>query len=281
MGTSGSVARHLGGLGITLVLLVSGSQVAVGAEILGPTQIIQRFLETARASADREATQELVYVRRAIFEHLKADGSVEKRRSKEHSVTNCAGVIQTQLVRVNDRPPTHTEINADQKDESEGRRQFSRRSSGPDFLDAGLVNRFGYTLEAVESLDGREVYRLAFEPAQAIPASNNSTVSNNRDINRVLELLHGHLWIDAREFELVRMECSLRSPFRLLGGIVGSLSKLDFIVDRRRVAADCWSNVSVLTHIEGRKLISPLRIRAVVEQEEFKLRPLDPAPSPR
>ncbi|GEM_PF-486902 len=279
MGLSGLLRWARGRFGISLLLALSASGGRSGAEALDAAKIIQGFLETAKASAEREAAQELIYVRRSVFEHLNGDGTVEERRSKEHWVTNSAGSVRAELIRVNDREPTAGEILSDQKHESEGRRKLSRRSRGPDFLDARLLSRFDYTWEAVEELAGREVYRLAFEPVQTNPDSNNSTGSDNRDVNRVIGLLHGHLWIDIETFELVRMECSLRSPFRLLGGLVGSLSRLDLVVDRRPVAAGCWSNVNVLTHIEGRKLISPLRIRASIEQEGFKLRPIDSSPA--
>lgn len=279
MGLSGFLRWARGRFGMGLIWAVSMSGGMSGAEALDAAKIIQRFLETAKASAEREAVHELIYLRRSVFEHLNGDGTVEKRRSKEHWVTNSAGAVRAELIRVNDRKPTTGEILSDQKHESEGRRQLSRRSRGPDFLDARLLGRFDYTWEAVEVVAGRGVYRLAFEPAQTKPDSSNSTGSDNRDVNRVIGLLHGHLWIDTETFELVRMECSLRSPFQLLGGLVGSLSRLDLVVDRRPVAAGCWSNVNVLTHIEGRKLISPIRIRASVEQEGFKLRPIGSSPS--
>jgi hypothetical protein len=242
-------------------------------------EILQRFLGTARSAAEREASQELVYVRRSVFEHLRSDGSVEERRSKEHCVTNCAGIVRAILIRFNDRDPTPDEVLSDQQKESEGRREFSRRRQGPDFLDANLIGCFRFLLKATEEVDGRPTYRLAFEARDASELAARPEVSGNRDINRVIALLHGQMWIDCETFELVRLDCSLRSPFRLLGGIVASLNRFDLSVIRRQVTPDCWSNVRFSSRIEGRKLVSPMRIRLQIEQEGFTARPIDPSPT--
>lgn len=264
-----------GGLGWTLALLlmVLPSAALLAASPAPPSvdEIVERFLRQARAAADTEAQQEISYHRRTRIEELAADGAVEQSRSKEHAVTNRAGVIRAVLVKVDDRDPSDRETRSDRKTDSEARRESGRRRNGPDFLDEGLVRRFQYTLEGEEQIEGRRVYRLAYEPRPVASGA-------GKDVDRILSLLHGHLWIDAEQYELVKVEARLRSALKLLGGIAGSLNRLDFAIVRRPVRDGHWANVLLTSQAEGRKLFSAFRARILVEQDEFQVRPLPTPP---
>ncbi len=274
VGTS-NVPGASGGLGWSLawVLLVLSSAACLAASPTPPSvdEIIERFLHQARTAADAEAQHEISYHRRTRIEELAADGAVEQTRSKEHAVTNRAGVIRAVLVKVDDRDPSDREARSDRKTDAEARRESGRRRNGPDFLDEGLVRRFQYTLEGEEQIDGRRVFRLAYEPKSV-------AAGTGKDVDRILSLLHGHLWIDAEQYELVKVEARLRSALKLLGGIAGSLNRLDFAIVRRPVSDGHWANVLLTSQAEGRKLFSAFRARVLVEQDEFQIRPLPRPP---
>lgn len=265
--TSGGLARILA----LFLLLVPGASFAANPATPSVDEIIERFLRQARAAADTEAQHEISYHRRTRIEELADDGAVQQTRSKEHAVTNRAGVIRAVLVKVDERAPSDRESRSDRKTDTDARRESGRRRNGPDFLDEGLVRRFQYTLEGEERIDGRRVFRLAYEPRPAASGS-------GKDFERILSLLHGHLWIDAEQYELVKVEARLRSALKLLGGIAGSLNRLDFAIVRRPVRDGHWANVLLTSQAEGRKLFSVFRARIQVEQDEFQVRPLTPTP---
>lgn len=260
-------------LGLVLLLVAASGGRASETTAPAVDQIIDRFLQQARAAAEIEARQEISYHRRTRIDELADDGAVRQTRSKEHAVTNRAGVIRAVLVKVDDREPSDRESRADHKTDSEARRESGRRRNGPDFLDESLVRRFQYTLEGEETIDGRRVYRLGYEPRPADAGS-------GKDVDRILSLLHGTLWIDAEQYELVKVEARLRTALKLLGGIAGSLNRLDFAIVRRPIQDGHWANVLLTSHAEGRKLFSAFRARVLVEQDEFRVRPLAPPSAP-
>ena len=242
---------------------------AVAGETPDAEAIIQRFIARAKAAAEVEAHQTISYQRRTRIEELDDDGSVKETRSKEYAVTNRAGLVQAVLVKVNDRPPSDEELKSDRRTESEARRESGRRRRGPDFLDEALVRRFQYTLEGEEIIEGRRVFRLAYQP--------NQTTAAGKDVDRILGLLHGQIWIDAEEYEMVKVEARLRSALRLLGGIAGALNRLEFAIVRRPIEPGHWASVLLTTRAEGRKLFSAFRARVQVDQDEFRIQPVTTA----
>ena len=252
-----------------LVLLLPRT-VAANPQVPDVEEILRRFLARAREAAEVEARQEICYLRKTRVEQLTEDGTVRETRSKEHSVTNRAGVIHAWLVKVDNQEPTERDLSSDRRGDSEARKESGRRRKGPDFLDEALVRRFSYRFEAEEQIEGRRVFRLAYEPRT-------DAADSNTNVDRLLGALHGHLWIDAQEYELVKVEARLRSALRLLGGIVGSLNRLEFAIQRRPVEPGHWANVLLTTHAEGRKLFSSFRARVQVDHDAFSIRPLNPA----
>jgi hypothetical protein len=252
---------------ISILLLARGS--AIAGETPDAETIIQRFIARAKAAAEIEARQMISYQRRTRIEELGDDDSVKETRSKEYAVTNRAGLVQTVLIKVNDRPPSDDEMKSDRRTESDARRESGRRRRGPDFLDEALVRRFEYTLEGEETIEGRRVFRLAYQPTR--------TTTAGKDVDRILGLLHGQIWIDAEEYEMVKVEARLRSALRLLGGIAGALNRLEFAIVRRPIEPGHWANVLLTTRAEGRKLLSSFRARVQVDQEAFRIEPITAA----
>ena len=46
-------------------------------------------------------------------------------------------------------------------------------------------------------------------------------------VDRLLNRISGTVWIDVEEFEVARADIQLRSEVNLLGGVIGSLKKLE------------------------------------------------------
>jgi len=253
-----------------LGMLLLGRTSAASTAVPDVEEILRRFLARAREAAEMEAGQEICYLRTTRVEQLTEDGTVRETRVKEHAVTNRAGVIRARLVRVDSQDPSERELESDRKGDSEARKESGRRRRGPDFLDEALVRRFTYRFEAEEQLEGRRVFRLAYEPRT-------DAADSTANVDRLLSALHGQIWIDAEQFELVKVESRLRSAIRLLGGLAGALNRLEFAIKRRPIAPGHWANISLTTRVEGRKLFTAFRARVQVDQDAFNVRPVSPA----
>src|SRR6185437_7131422 len=101
------------------------------------------------------------------------------------------------------------------------------------FLTPELAQRFDFKLIGQTNLHGRKTYQIAFQPkSPALP--------EHRLVDRLLNQISGTLWIDAQEFEVARADISLRSEVNILGGIAGSLKKLNYTLERTRIADGVW-----------------------------------------
>lgn len=234
------------------------------------SEIIDRLLARARAAAAEEARQVMVYRRTTVIEDLTTSDARERRRIREHAVTNAAGVVRAKLVRIDGRPPSDDEVTADSRKEGDARKEATRRRRGPDFVDEALLRKFEYVLEGEEWVEGRRTYRMAYLPKGA-------TGGAERNTDRFLSLVAGKLWIDAAEYEIVKVTAGLREPLKILGGFAASITRLEFDVLRRQVAPGCWCNVLLTSRAEGRRLLSGFNVRLDVEQGDFRVSPVSPA----
>ncbi len=260
------------GLWVGLLLLGSLLRAADPAD-LPADEIIRRLIARGREVADLQPSRGLAYTRRTVIEELDDHSAVLERKTREHAVTNLAGVTRAVLVRLDDREPSTRESRADEKRENENQRDTSHRRGrrgGPDFLDEALVRRFVYESAGEEMVAGRRTLVLSFEP---VPGAKDS----GEVADRLLARLHGRMWIDAEEFELVKVESHLKSPLSVLGGLAASLTRIDLLIVRERLSPGVWTNRKLLTYAEGRKLLSSLRMRMQVDQEDFRELPVKPA----
>ena len=88
-------------------------------------------------------------------------------------------------------------------------------------------------------------------------------------MDRLLNQLSGVLLIDADEFEVARADVTLRSEVNLLGGIVGSLKKLSYTLERTRVAEGVWFSTLSNGDFQGRKLLDSTHIKTKSESQHF------------
>jgi len=237
------------------------------------SDIVERMVAESRVAAGRQRSSGMAYTRRTVIEELDAHAAVRDRKTREHAVTILGGRTRTVLVRLDGKAPSSVERGADREREAEHRRNASNRrgrKGEPDFLDESLLRRFDYELAGEDSVAGRRVYVLRFEPKPG-------DADAGEIADRLLGRLHGRLWVDADEFELVRVESHLKSPLTILGGLAASLTRIDLVVERARLEPGLWINRRLSSYAEGRKALSNLRIRMEIEQDGFRAVPLMPA----
>ncbi len=256
-------------LGLGLALAVRADRPVTN---LTSDEVLARFIERSRSTSNRMAGIRLVFVRRTTSEQFDAKGQVVESRSKEQRIELRGMEQEVRLLRLNGRAPSVTEADRESEDEGERRKRYtgrgdrSRRRSNVDYLDEKLIRRFDYEVEGVEEVDGRKTYRMRFRPGAA---------RENKEIaDKVLGLLNGRIWIDAEEFELVKLEARLSREFTFWGGVIASLDKLDFDLRRQRLDDGTWVNLLLDSRATGRKVLSRFDGRMRVEQEGFRRLPL-------
>lgn len=239
---------------------------------LSADEVIRRFLERSATTTNRLAAQHHVCVRRTVTEELGDDGKVKERQTKEQAIELRGEEQRIRLLKLDDRAPTAEETARELAKEAEQRKRFAERkdkprSRGPDFVDEKLIRRFRYELDGMELVNGRPTYALKFAPVANPPATENA--------DRALNLLVGRIWIDAEEFELAKVDARLKEPLTVLGGIVAKVERLDFVVERRRLADGLWFNTEFACRAEGRKLFSGFRVRSRIAQDDFRELPAE------
>jgi hypothetical protein len=257
-----ALALLLGGL-----VLAGASRAATPATNLTVDAVLTRFIERSRSASNRLAHTRLVYLRRTTTEQFDPQGKLTERKSKEQRVELRGQEQQVRLVQLNGRAPSPAEAARETEEEGGHRKRYTARSGrgrrgNVDYLDEKLIRRFSYTFDGLEDVAGRPTFRLRFEPGP--------TPESQELADRVLGLLHGRIWIDAEDFELVNVEAQLSREFSFWGGVVGSLDRLDFALRRQRLPDGTWVNLLLASEASGRKVFSRFSGRMRVEQEDFQ-----------
>lgn len=262
-----------------VVLLAAGLVVVTtGTRAASVEEIVDRWVERVRSADERRAAENYRYRRLTTIEELNGRGEVVERKTKEHWVVQNRAGSRVTLVREDGRALPSSEARDEERRETDRRRQYAERTSarrrGMEQVDEALIRRFQYSLEGTDTVDGRPVHVLRFRPDPSVPDGDSVA-------DRALGRLAGRVWIDAQESELVRIECSLVSPLGVLGGVVGSLERMDLALWRHRLPGGTWVNRSLRSSLEGRKMFSRFRARMRVEQEDFsEVPPVTPSASP-
>ena len=229
--------------------------------------ILERFLERSRTTPDRVAAQHHRCFRHSVTEELGSDGKVREQKVRDFEVEFIGDVQHLTLLKLDGRMPTDRESNRELSKDAELKRKYAERSEkarprGPDFIDERIIRRYSFVTNGVETVRGRKAYVLVFRPLPGLEAKEIA--------ERAMNQLAGSLWIDAEEFELVRVEAHLSESLSLFGGIVATVDRLDFGVERERNSDGFWFNAHFSSYAEGRKFLSPFRMRSRIDQDRFR-----------
>jgi len=228
-------------------------------------EAVVRGLMQQVEGATNGAFAEAVALRRiTVIEELDARGRVKERKTKEHSVVLRGPEQTATLVRMNGEAPSDSERRRELRQEEGHREKFSprrdRASRPMHRIGRDLLERFEYRLVGTEEVNGRLTHRLAFEPGR--------DPEGGKMADRVLGRLRGHLWVDALEFEPVRIEARLDEPVSI-GGFLAVLDEFRMDVERTRLPSGLWVDERVDTHVGGRKLIQRFHGHFEVLQDQF------------
>lgn len=231
-------------------------------------EIVQRLLDRAEALTNRMEGVCVGCRRLTMIEELDSRGKSRDRKLKEHLVAITGQEQKATLVQMNGKPLSESDRRREERKEEGHREKFgSRKERSPrkaQALDRALLERFRYQLKGTSEIEGRTVYEMQFEPA---PGEKDGKVAD-----RVLGKLQGRLWVDAAEYEPVRIEAELSDPVSI-GGFLAVMDEFRMTVVRRRLPSGYWVDERVDTHVGGRKLIQRFHGHMEVTQDQFTVVP--------
>ncbi|HTI70895.1 MAG TPA: hypothetical protein VMF06_13080 [Candidatus Limnocylindria bacterium] len=230
--------------------------------------IVERLIERLKTPENPHPTNHYRFKRLTSVQEFNRRGETNKNHVTQHRVVVLNGDESAVLELIDNRPPTKKELKADAEDNNpktdKGHGKHEEEES--DGITEEAARCFQYELVATEVIEGRTAYCLAFQPIKGkkVPKS-----------QKFLANLIGKVWVDVSDYEPIRIEAHLREPIELLGGIIGAIKRLEFVIQRRRLSAELWDNNLVEGTFEIRKVFATSRGRFQVRQEDFEILPLE------
>ena len=251
---------------LTLVFALAGQSRLRAETPLTADEVVQKAV--SRGQLDQQGTvPDFIYRKTTLTEELDRSGKVKERREKLYEISYREGLSHSTLLQVNGHVPSDSDLKQQSDNESSvrqitGETKRVKGDNRENFLTAELAARFDFTLVAMTNVNGRAAYQVSFQPK-----SPNLPV--RRMMDRLLNQLSGTLWIDADEFEVARAEVSLQSEVNLLGGLIGTIKKLAYTLERTRVADGVWFSTLSNGDFQGRKLLDPTHIKTKSQSVHF------------
>ena len=167
-----------------------------------------------KADADQVALQSMEYDQATSVEELDDLGQVVHRQQRQAIVRPGAAVEMEETSVTGEALSTDSTRKARQaavrQNVNEGRKEFSM---------AKMVGRFNVTYKGRVTLSGRPAYLIKFEPK---PGQDYDT-----EIERVLDQLHGLIWVNPDNYTILQTDAHLVAPVKI-GWFLATIKELDF-----------------------------------------------------
>ena len=232
---------------LSLLLLALVSTGAWGS----PTaeEILERLLRSSEDSAVETNRNAFGYLRNARTEYLDDKGKIRKRVHRIYRVWPVDGEPVATLISKNGRP-------VGPEDEQESRRSAARENGEKGrslSISRDLFARYDFVLAPATNIHSRAAFALRFTPKENIEADG--------VFERLLNAMHGTLFIDQEDFQLAKAEIHLLRKVSFFGGIAGALEKMDMSFSQKRIEPGIWLPDATFVNFDGRKLLSDVRFR--------------------
>ncbi len=227
--------------------------------VLSGTEIIKRAVQRAEARESADSLNGFAYTKKTLTEKFDSSGKLKERKEKVYAVAFRDGKVMARLLQVNGHAPPEDEMKEQAENESAFRKLLGQPKSGKlvsrdNFLSPELAAHYQFELVGTNVVNGRPAYRLTMRPKDPpLPV--------HRIADRLLNRMSGTIWIDTAEYELAKAELRLGSDVDLLGGILGSLRKVEYTMDRTRLPNGMWFSTLTSGDFEGRKLFESMRVK--------------------
>ncbi len=265
---------YFGGAPLLAALLWLASSVSSPAvakpAALTADQIMRNVIQRSesRNLLSNSSCSKYLYTKHTVTEELNSSGRLKDRRERLCDEVHVeSGVSNLKLLQINGKTPPPAELKKTEAREAAERQRLMDAKPGAkgdereSVLTAELVNKYRFTLLDIKPLNGRDCYRLKFEPRGNLPV--------RKLTDRFLNQISGAVWVDAGEFEIARFEIHLNSEITLWGGLIATLKQCNFSLERTRLPDGVWLDSFSHGVFEGRNLLEPLLIRTRSESNNF------------
>ena len=232
-------------------------------------EILSRALERGLANDKRRDDYNYSFRLLRIEEKLDKQSRPTRIEKRVYQVVPIGNVRYERLLEKDGEPLTKKEQEAERRKEARFRRRIERngdagRSNDNEVrFNRELVDRYRFRVEGAGELHGRKVYRLSFEPKSGkLPV--------RRRIDRALNNSRGRVWLDQESYEIARVEFELIRPTRIWWGILGSISRVDGMLDRKEGENGIWFPSYFRLYLQGRILFKSLHGRRESHWSDFK-----------
>lgn len=234
-------------------------------------EILAKAIERQRLHEDEGRETLFDYELASVTEKLDNDGDVKETEHELYLSHHIDGVPYERLAEKDGRPLNEKEEREEQKREKKFREKLAEGNARDEdsdervAFDDELIARYEFTHQETRPVDGRETYVLQFRPKPG-------KLPKKKKIDGVLNKASGTLFVDAKTFEIARLEFDLKDKVRLWWGMLGSVSRMSGKLDRGPVGADVWLPMRFDFYMRGRILFRSLHLRQQVSWTEFKRR---------
>jgi hypothetical protein len=253
--------------GLMVLFVLVGQPGAHAEDALTADALVKKAV--ARGQQDQQGVvPDFNYRKQTVTDQFDSAGKVKEHREKLYEVSYRDGHSHSTLLQVNGHPPSDADLKQ-QTDNEMSIRQITGEAKRPqgdnreNFLTPEMAARFDFQLLGKTNLNGRDTYQISFRPK-------NPQLPVHRMVDRLLNQISGMLWIDVDESEVARANVTLRSEVNLLGGLLGSLKKLDYTLERTRVANGVWFSTLSSGDFLGRRLFDPTHIKTRSQSVHFR-----------
>ncbi len=261
------------GLLIAAALVLWPRALAAQEPIPSVEEILRKTIARAQWAEEQKLESKYTYTRHSVQEELDAQGKLKKRRDTVYQVFPIEERPYARAVLKDGRPLSAKELKEEQKRERKFREALAKEKKNPPppkkqdddevEFNEEVVAKYHFTLLGRETLAGRPVLVLAFEPkTKDLPV--------RRRIDNFLNQVAGKLWIDEQEHEIARAEVRLLEPVRLWSGVLGTFRSLELLWEQGRLEDGAWLPRRVAGELNARVLFKSLHQRFNSEHADFR-----------
>jgi hypothetical protein len=211
----------------------------------------------ARDAATQKALQSMEYHQTLKTERLDDDAHVTQRQELQMVVRPGA----TQEIQVLSEKGDDLPSNPDEAAlQAQGQKAQKQKV---DLSLKDLAGRFTITFVGTVAIQGQSAYELAFEPKPGQPYQNQT--------EKVLNHLHGHMWISARDFSILRTDATLAEPVEI-AWVFAEIQALSFHYELNSTTGGLGP-AQVLTSVKVTAPFISVNQRMTVDMTQFQRRP--------
>ena len=236
-------------------------------------EILQRFIERNKDAREKagKILARYSYRQRSLSEKLDGEGKIKERKRELHEIFPIEGARFSRLIERNGLPLPEKAAKKEQEREERVRRErkqarekeregksrkttAKKKDTDEIEFNQEVFDRFRWQVTGRDVVDGRPVYILTFEPKSGkLPV--------RRRIDRALNKAAGTVWMDAADYKVARIDIHLTEKVKIWGGLLGSISNLEFRYEQRRTEEGDWVPVREDLYLRARALFKSIHRR--------------------